>query len=187
MIKPKRKPAPKNFLRYFVDEFILFRRDFYFELEIEPEKLIERIRYYRPETNRWWGIESIHTNLEVISDGWKLLIQSKKRGKTDYIETAKAVLKLRTQNKVMQVDGVVTINATMLWIGLIVIMFLGLIHWGLSKTVSYNNSLLYLILIQCLYLIFAWTKLYRDRNHLFKLIQEAVESAYEYSDKAKTS
>jgi hypothetical protein len=185
--KPKRKAKQKNFLQHFVDEYILFRRDFYFESDIEPESLIERIRYHRPKANRWWGTESIHTNLEVINEDWKLLIQAKKHRKSDYIETARAVINFRPQNNLIQIDGVVTINATMLWIGLIVTIFLGLIHWCLSKTASYNNSLLYLILLQYIFLIFEWTKLYIDRNYLYKLVKNAVESAHEYSDKTQAS
>src|SRR5688572_8122828 len=95
--KPKRKAAQKNFLQDFVDKFIVFRRDFYFESDIEPESLIERIRYHRPKANGWWGTESIHTNLEVINEGWKLLIQAKKRRKSDYVETARAVISFRPQ------------------------------------------------------------------------------------------
>jgi hypothetical protein len=43
MQKPKHKATQKNFLRYLVDEYILFRRDFLFLPQVSPEILAEKL------------------------------------------------------------------------------------------------------------------------------------------------
>jgi hypothetical protein len=181
----KSKRQPKNFFRYFLDEFILFRRDFYFEIDAEPEIVLEKLRALKYEKSGWGSVKRIYQKISENSDGWHFVttLEVKNNKGYDYSNIAKG--DVYTQGQLTVLEGQLTMGSNgymfiMSFIGLCLAMIL-IISFGIIGT-----KMIAAIIGLIAFALIAWIQGYSDRNHLYNLIQSVVESAHE-PDKAKAS
>jgi hypothetical protein len=181
MEKPKRQP--KNFFRYFVDEFIFFRRDFYFETTASPEMIMTVLIKLGYENNTWWWRQRRIIPLLKNFEGrlhFELIAEQPIKG--GYDESAKATGAIYAQNHLTVLEGQITVASSGYYLFL---LLLGIaVIYVLSG--SPVEAPAFLVLFVILFPSFFWIQSYFDRNHLYKLIQSVVESSHE-SDKAKAS
>src|SRR5688500_7658936 len=94
MTKPKHKQTPKNFFRYFVDEYILFRRDFEIETIASVEHCTKSILELS-ETNRIQELKrrrlrASYTTQKGLSTIVSFKVIAEEFGKRDYEQSAVA-------------------------------------------------------------------------------------------------
>jgi hypothetical protein len=87
--RTKRKNQPKNLLQYFMDEFILFRREFYYEIEAKPETVAEEIQNLEQTYVHPWKTRRIVSKTDKLGNGWQVTIivcQKQKRYQNAKVE-----------------------------------------------------------------------------------------------------
>jgi hypothetical protein len=192
MPKPKRKNIPRNFLQYFVDEYILLRREFSYLVNTSPANLaaiLKAINRYR---------DSSHTkNVFVIptirhqNNVWHIELVTKRRDGGDaarveawiYENGNNSDLRGTTSGQGLGQLTLILLSYFMLApLFSPIMMTLGLPYLYLLLMYVWVSSPL-IILISAL----IWRMDYINTSHILKLIQNAVESAHEHSDKAKAS
>ena len=180
----KSKRQSKNFFRYFVDEYILFRRDFYFEFHVPPSTFKKRLNtlHFKEKTAWWHPARTIVPKLRKTSDTWDFELIAQKvsrRGKLN--QSAKAVGRIYQENTVYILEGQLRLGGFSYWMNMAYLIGLSLcMIWTFSqsKAVLLSGSTPILITLFCFisFIILLWIRMYRDRNYLYKLIQEAAES-----------
>jgi hypothetical protein len=182
----KAKRQPKNFFRYLLDEFILFRRDFYFELEIEPEIVVEKLRALKYEKQTGWGIKRISHKITENSGSWHFvttIIEKNNRG-YDYSDIAKG--DIYAQGQLTVLEGQVTIGSKG-YIFLISFIGLCLALIFIRGFLMIGTKGLTAIVGLAVVVVFSWIWGYIDRNNVYNLIKSAVESVYGNNNEAKAS
>jgi hypothetical protein len=195
----KQKGQPKTFFQYLVDEYILFRRDFLFMPHDTPEILAKTLDNLDYEKKNGQRERRIQAHIVKVENQWHFEIvaeqpvNQKNRENTPnqsgYNPTASAtgIIYLDDDGKTLM-EGTVAVAGFKFWAGL-GFSVLAIILFATCASVldSSANVFFGVIPIFLIMMAFYWFQMYQDRNHLLKMIQNAVESAHEYSDKAKTS
>src|SRR5688500_11231421 len=132
MIQPKIKEKPKTFFRYFVDEYILFRRDFIYEPQLAPELVAEKLDKLDYEFKGSGQRERrIQAHVVKVDNQWHFEmtaeqpVSSKNRKNTPnnsgYRPTAnaKGIIYTDDDGKTLT-EGTVAVNGVQFWAGLLV-------------------------------------------------------------------
>lgn len=190
---PKPKRQPKNFFQYFVDEYILFRRDFYYVLEIAPERVVDSLCDLSNEDKTSLVYEPknrlIVPDIVQTSNGWDFEIIAQQATNNGYNNSATAQGTINNDDSLTYLEGNITVKGWQFWgtaLGLLVIgiifVFIGMMMSYSFETMIFGISFLYLAILGIL-----WMQMYEDRNYLFALIEEAVETMQVNSDEENNS
>jgi hypothetical protein len=193
MTKPK--SAPKNFFQYFVDEYILFRRDFYFEIPAQPRFLADKLGSLGYESSSWWRQRRIVSKVTKLEHGWDFAITTEQPfrssrsgtrvGVDQYTQSAKATGKFYWDKSLTICEGSIVMSHALIPALVIIAALIGISVFQYRLDRPYGTPTAQIVFLSAVF-IFTWLSMYRDRNHLYKLIKKAVESTNEISnDKAK--
>ena len=190
--KPKRSIKRKNFLRYFVDEYILLRREFSYLVNTSPANLAAILK----PINRYQD-SSHNKNIVVIptirheNNVWHIEFVTKRR---DGGDAAKVEAWIYENGNNSDLRGT-TIGQGLGQLTLILLSYF--ILAPLFSPIMMALGLPYLYLLLTLVWVYSpliilisaqiWRMDYRTTSHILKLIENAVESSHEYTDKAKAS
>lgn len=183
MSKPKRKAKQQNFLQYFLNEFILFRRDFSFVTHLSVENAAKNLRELNFQSQGCWRKRRILA--DVVNEGHEYSFEIKTERPSNYShsQSAKATGMIFTDDDGMTIiEGSDIMGGKAPWLE--TILLLPLIFSSIYfKATSEPVFFVFLPIIICgVAFIFWWVQMYRDRNHLVKIIENAV-----LPEKAKTS
>lgn len=180
MSKLKRKAKQQNFWQNFLNEFILFRRDFVFETHLSPEEAAENLGLLVYKKQAWGrGPQIKAETIDKLSE-ISFEVKSEHPSKGGYSQSAKATGTIFVDNdEITIIEGSVSMGGKDYWFGVLGLM--GLMAY-MYTTIGYLYWSLFLLAIYGGFLIFMWVQMYEDRNYLVNIIGNAVTS-----DKAKIS
>jgi hypothetical protein len=182
MHKNKHKQPPKNFFRYFVDEYILFRRDFVIETSASIENCANQLRQLSHEKQGCWNSRRILVSVTNISSKRHFKISTKQPAKRIYMESASAEGSIeRYIDATTFVSGTVLMSGWQYWaaiIGLGSLMVVTLVFGG-AYDVLRNNWVIASVYFGSFGVLisYSWLKMYTDRNYLVQQIQHAIQNA----------
>jgi hypothetical protein len=186
----KQKTSSKTFFQTLVDEYILFRRDFTFLPQDSPEKLAQKLDKldYEKKTIGGQRERRVQAHVVKVENQWHFEISAeqpvsqKNRKNTPnqsgYNPTASAtgIIYLDDDGKTLM-EGTVFVAGFKFWAGLgFSLLVLILFTTCASLLDSSANFFFGVIPFFLVGMAFLWFQMYQDRNHLLKLIQEAVEA-----------
>jgi hypothetical protein len=172
MTKPKHKQPPKNFLRYFVDEYILFRRDFVIETSASIEDCAEHLHKLNDNGHWFFGsrsiISSVSLNYVSAPRSFKICAERTTQKAIDMpFASVEGTIERGTNN-----TTIVVAHASIPLLDIIMLTFI--IFAILQLTIS--GLAWVVILYGCVVVLTRW-RMYRDRNYLVQQIQHAIQNA----------
>jgi hypothetical protein len=179
---PKSKNQPKNFFRYFLDEFILFRRDFYFESDFSPTEIAQKVQGMRGKT----GDTSIIPYLKKGQNALRFKIQQKETGKHFTAVTAEVAgfIYLNAERKTI-IEGAARMTGIH-WPIIIFFLLLGIFTTYTMGQINIiclmSNFLLYFIIAAS-----GWAIMYIGRNELYERIRKFSDLVYETDNETQAS
>jgi hypothetical protein len=182
MTKPKHKQPHKNFFRYFVDEYILFRRNFVIETPASVEDCANQLRQLSHEKQGCWNSRRILVSVTNISSTRHFKISTEQPARRVYMESASAEGSIeRYIDTTTFVGGTVLMSGWQYWaaiIGLVSLMGVTLVFGGAYDVLRVNwiIALVYFGSFGVL-IFYSWLKMYVDRNYLVEQIQHAIQNA----------
>jgi hypothetical protein len=192
MTKPKHKQPPKNFFRYFVDEYILFRRDFVIETPASVEdcaKALLALAETTPQDTKNRRLKASCRTARGLSTSmyFKVIAEQQMRQKSIYEESSVAEGTIQSDGDITLIRGKVLMSGSEGW-GVIVIfgfLLLTLIVFNIIGIHKYQGEILIALVFSGLVSIFSWLQMYRDRNFLVGQIQQAIDNAESSMSKIK--
>jgi hypothetical protein len=185
MTKPKQ--PPKNFFLYFVDEYILFRRDFVIDTTASVEECVHQLSQLSYEKRGCLSRQRIsvyltHSDMSAIR---YFVIKAEEGTKAGKNQTA------RVEGGIQQVgDDITFITGKVLmppWESLKLIGIFGvlLLLFGIIVRAGMLNSPLtpdtlkgwFMSGVVSLVMIYDWLSMYKDRNYLMNRVQYAISIA----------
>ena len=181
MDKPKHKTPPKNFFRYLLDEYILFRRDFVIETTASVEDCAKCLSDLSGTRLGWWRSGRVRVFIKEISDVRHFDIYSERPQRFGYTQSASAegIIKQDDYGTTL-VSGKVLMSGFIYWIGIIALGILLIIMIFILNTNDVQedwSSVGIGFAFYGTFIIFNWLRMYLDRNSLLKKIQIAVSNA----------
>lgn len=189
MEKAKRKGHPQSFWQYFVDEYILFRRDFSYTLEVSPEILAEKLDTLDYENPSFWVRERrIQARVIQSREQWhfEMIAEQPVQNRRNlfsqrYTQSARAEGQIyRDDNGKTLLEGTVIVGGWQYWLGVILSAVVFFAFFSMRGFGDFSGG--YFSWFGFIYIgviAYSWFQSYQDRNHLVKLVEEAVESANE--------
>ena len=185
MSKLKRKAKQQNFLQYFLNEFVFFRRDFSFVshlsfTEIKDnlcnlDKQKNEIQESRNHPTRQYAVRKILVEFHYIS--FKVKIDNSKRVGSGAIAEGTIV----TENGVSVVKGSVIMGTGLWYLIFLCGIYVALLIWAFLSGLEANEGINSSLVCSGMWVIpfglmpfLAWIAMYRDRNHLLKIVENAV-------------
>lgn len=180
MSKSKHKAKQQNFLQYFLNEFIFFRRDFSFVTHLSPEQAANNLRQLNFENQ---GCRRSRRIIAEVTDGfseYSFEVKTEQPSKNRYAQSAKATGTIFADDDgVTIIEGTVTMGGLAYWIG--VIFLLAIMMFAYIQVNSTSSSpVVFPIIVYGAILFYLWIQMYRDRNYLIQIIDYAING-----DKAK--
>lgn len=181
MSKTKRKAKQQNFLNYFLNEFVFFRRDFVFVTHLSLEETAENLRHLSYQKQGCWRKRRIKAetfdNLSEIS----FEVKSEQPAKSGYSQSAKASGRIFSDDDgITVIEGSVTMGGLAYWLGVIFLIgYSFFMYWRIDSMppeVTPSEGLLLIPIFFGAALIYMWLRMYSDRNYLANIIEQAVSS-----------
>lgn len=178
MTKPKNK-TQRNFFQYFVDEFILFRRDFRIESNLTTKacaKVIQQNLSHKELPARSPHKPIVKASISEKGETYKFIMWLKQRQQYNYLEnaSAKGVIHNTTGQQTI-IEGTAQMTGWMAWV--FILLFIGI---AFTIPMSVNSSSDWFINLFVVFLgLGFWWSMYQDRNQLITLIMDAIQLAEE--------
>ena len=178
MDKLKHKTPPKSFLRYLLDEYILFRRDFVIETPASVEDCVQSLKDLQNHKHGFLRSRTFNvtlSNSDDIPHFVMLVIHSHDSGRMgelrgDESARAEGAISL-TPDGLTVIAGTVVMSGWMYWI-VITAALVFLVYSLLAGNVFPIYSLMALTMI-----IILWITMYSHSRYLLQQIEKAINNA----------
>ena len=174
MSKSKHKAQQQNFLQYFLNEFIFFRRDFSFVTHLSPEQAANNLRQLNFENQ---GCRRSRRIIAEVTDGfseYSFEVKTEQPSKNSYSQSAKATGTIFGDDDGMTIiEGTVTMGGLAYWIGVIFLMGF-MVFISIQMSGSSTHAVLFPTFIYGGLLVYMWVQMYRDRNYLTQIIDYVI-------------
>jgi hypothetical protein len=185
MTKPKQKHAPKNFLRYLLDKYILFQRDFFIETTLSVEECVKSmLALSQEEREDEFNARRITPYVTTATESTGVvyfIVIAEQQIRSSYVQSANAEGSIESdEERTTRITGKVLMSGLAFWGmiglgGLLLLIFI-MANSIIDMATSQWSTVSILILFGA-FMIYSWTQMYRDRNYLVQQIQHAIQNA----------
>jgi hypothetical protein len=181
----KHKQPPQNFLRYLLDKYILFQRDFHIATPANVEDCVKSMlalsQEEREDEFNARRISPYVTTAMESSGVVYFIVIAEQQIRSSYVQSANAEGCIESdEERTTRITGKVLMSVLAFWgmIGLCgFLLLIFVVANSIIGAATSQWSTISILVLFGTFMIYSWIRMYRDRNYLVQQIQHAIENA----------